>query len=372
MARLAALCLVVLVLPGPVVAAPGEPALPPALKALAELDGKQEEILRGMLASEDARTVAWGAYEAARRGGETLVPALLRLATDKTTAGGTALDEHALRSVHAALVDLNAKAPAKILRQLLDEGGFAADDALILAVRRGSDEDLLMVWDALGQEYAPSLGQIALGNALAHREARGFAARLLAALEVRLRIEVRDDRRQGRYCEPRGSVPGDGRFVVPPGYPPTVLHSISDASFDGSVVLADGIHPIYLSRTEYRETEVGFGDAGGMLSWQDAYREFLAMLLREDSVVRILPRDVTATHRWKDSEHYVAWAAKQWNETHERFWALVARLVEREVLTEAEAATLDPRIEVLVKDERSKRDYIERLDLKPPPSPYRQ
>jgi len=372
-ARLAA-SVVVLAFLGPVVAAPDEAAPPPALKDLAEVDAKQVEILRGMLASDDPRTVAWGAYETARRQVEPLVPVLLALAADRSSSGRSRLDDHALRSVRAALVDLDAKAPPELLRQLLGEGGFAADDAIILTVRRGTDEDLLLAWDALGQEYCPSDGQIALGNTLADRHAAGFAARLLAALKVRLRIFVRDDDRERHYREPAGSVPGDGRFLVPPGYPPTVLHKISDCSLDGGVVLADGIHPIYLSRIEWQEREVWFGVTSGMPGWQEAYREFLAMLLRKDSVqaARILPRDLMATHRWRGSAGYVAWAVEQWDETHDRYWALAARLIECEVLTKAEAATLEPRIEVLVQDERRKPGDLRKLDLKPPSNPFRR
>jgi len=374
MTRFAAAGVVVLVLnAGPGVAGPDEPAPPPALQRLAELDAEQVQILRGMLASDDARTVAWGAYEAARRRVDALVPVLLTLAADGVSAGGARLDDHAQRSVRAALVDLDAKAPTQLLRQFLREGGGADDDAIVLAVRRGSNEDLLMAWDTLGQEYAPWVGQLALGNRLARRGAKGFARRLLAALQVRLRVVVRDDDSRAHYRAPSAGVPGDGRFLVPPGYPPTVLHQISDFAFYGSVVLAEGIRPIYLSRVEWREREVGFGNVVGRPGWQEAYREFLAMLLDVRSVqdAGILPRDVTVTRRWRGAEDYVAWAAKRWDKTHRSYWALAKRLIRREVLTAAEAATLEPRVEVLVKDERDEWGDLPKLDLKPPPNPYR-
>jgi len=130
------------------VAEPEEPAPPAALKELSESDRNQKAVLRGLLASEDGREVAWGAYEAARRSVRKLVPALLGLATKRKTSDGATLDEHAWRSVLAALVDLEARAPRALLLRLRGCGVLQADPAAILAIRNGSKEDMLALWDA--------------------------------------------------------------------------------------------------------------------------------------------------------------------------------------------------------------------------------
>ncbi len=112
----------------------------------------------------------------------------------------------------------------------------------------------------------------------------------------------------------------------------------------------------------------------GRPTWQEAYREWLSMSLRSnDWRMRkdVPPRDINRTRRWRGPHGFQPWAQEQLEDVYRLYWRLVRQLIEEEELTKAEAATLAPKIEVHVKDERKKPRELPKLDLKAPENPYK-
>lgn len=372
MARLLPACVLVafLLLPATGVAELEEPPPLAELQQLADLEAKNVEVLRTMLASDDSRTVAWGAYEAGRRRARALIHVLLHLAQHRTLRTKE-IDTWALGAVLAALVDLEARAPRELLLKLWRGGRMTT--SVILAIENGTKQDLLALWDATSKDGSPYDEERALGNALASRWVGGFARRLLADLKIELHLLVRSDDREAFWRRPSGSVPGDGRYTVPVGYPPIVVHGVTTLSGAGNVVLADGIEPIYRYRWEHKERTIGFGVVHGMPTWQEAHREWLSMLLGYSWRMRevVPPRDMAYAYRWGWKAGYRRWAQEKFDEVHAAYWRLARELIAEKELTREEAAGLVPKIEIRVHDDRTRKTTrLPQLVLTPPPNPF--
>ena len=341
------------------------PAPPAALEQLEASDAEQVEIVRELLGSSEPRLVAWGAYEAGRRTLVALTPELLRLARELPQARDLPSSGHALRTVRAALVDLDAVVPQDLLSAMVRAGGFAEETAAILAIGHATPQELLALFQLSEPRHAPGPAQLALGNELARVRPAGFALCMLLALRFDLHVFVHDDERRSGLGGATGSVAGDGRLEVPAGWPPVVMHRLRTRPGRGAHVLATGPRTVYVWRSEHTERSVGFGSVLGSYTRQAACRDWLASLFERvpgsaftPDTVRVanVPRERNVANvRWTTAEAYVPALRLAYERVHTRFHAFMGRLIERGVLTRDEAARVVPQVRVHVHDERQDR-----------------
>jgi hypothetical protein len=282
---------------------------------------------------------AWYAWRAGERGDEAAVPELRRLLqrTDDGTVRETVLD---------ALIQLEAHVP---WTELEDLSRRQLTRVIILQAKhpRENRDGLLALLD----RSLPHYHWTAACNLLAAQKAPGLAARLLARFEPTLRISVvdPDDERMYGLGHGIGGGRGDGRLTVAEGWPPRAYYSLTDRK---GVVVAPGRHPI-----SYRRKVVtkGTGGIGGSTPREDRHPlrlEYLAQLLDTD------PKQLPLRAR---SHVRIAWSGARSFEDEVRAARrrirsaqrqVAARLKERDLLTEKEAADFTPRVKLEIKDHR--------------------
>ncbi len=300
----------------------------------------------------DAREVARRAVEAARDGRAEALPDLRRWLV--ACASRDDVETLIARlAVLDAMVQLHSVEGPETIGPCLRRGMNEMNAAVVLAVKHADGPTLLAAWDAIDAgDAGDEEPWLALGNALAARRTPGFTFRLLARLGVELRILVDDTTDTSpRWREPSGSVPGDGRIVIPPGFPPIAVYALWGDPIQDTPLLVDGPRPVRFSRT-IATTEIGFGSVWGMLRRDDARLEWIASLLgRPLSDLGLARVTVRSVVRISDRAFLETVGAARRALSH-RVETLGARLRAGGLLSEEERAAVRPRVRVAVTDRR--------------------
>jgi len=307
---------------------------------------------------------AWGAYLAGRNDVADAIPRLVDLIR---TVPGPKEKERCLvvRAAFDALIRLKASVPPKLLEPHLTSR-FQVQALILLASQQRVDPELLLrLYDRYATEMMGTTG-IAFGNLLARERVPGFAPRLLRHVEMKLVVTVVDEGWSGSGGGRRiGGRSGDGRLDVPEGFPPTVFYHLTDRERPGAVMLADGPRPVRWYRIERTGRKLGFGSSSSAVDRKELIREWLARLIGVEVKDLGIPEHSSRSLRFADAEACAADIAAFRDKLLSRYWKLVAALVEKNLLSLAEARALRPSVALTVKDER--KDKTTKLPAIPEP-----
>jgi len=285
------------------------------------------------------RDQAWHAWRAGERGDRAAVPELRRMLqrTDDRTVRETVLD---------ALIQLEAHVPWTELEDL--SRGQLTRVLILQALYPRKNRDGLL---ALLDRSLPHYHWTAACNLLAARKAPGLAARLLSRFEPTLGIAVvdPDDSRIHGLGFGIGGGRGDGRLTVVEGWPPRAYYSLTGGK---GVLIASGRHPISYRRKVVEKGTRGIGSSSPDEDRNPLRVEYLAQLL--DTEAKQLPLRARSHIQiaWSDARRFeeeVRAARRGIRSAHHQ---VVARLKERGLLTEKEAAALVLTIKLDIKDFR--------------------
>lgn len=326
------------------------------------LRGQQTALARRLLLSEEGPRVAWGATWA-RELRLTDVEAELLEVLGRDTRSPGVMPHLALLAVFDALIQLDVHVEDGLLLPYVSREGIHMESvaaATILAVRSGAPHTQLAAFDAFdARENSWAEAWLALGNALnAGRTAPGFIARLVERLEVELKVQVVDHDKLRGWGGSMSIGCGDGRREIPDAYPPLWSYDLSPTQREGDPLLADGPTPIYLER---RPVTRGIGSTRRT---HDRSKDRLAWIAaRLGAEVDDLPlhRKHYGRVRWSDADTLLREVESEKAKVRRAHQKLLAMLLERNVLSETEARTLEPRIVLKLKDDRE--DQSEPLPL---------
>lgn len=202
-----------------------------------------------LLKSEGNRERAWGAYLAGAHELDEHAPLLIGLLEDPRLAAGGWEESIVLQAGLDALIRLDAKVPAEVLRALPQ--GFA-DEVVILLAKSPEENQAALLEIFAGLDDSAHVGArwLAAGNLLAGVKARGFAARLLGALKVEADVAVLDaDISHGLGRGYGGGGCGCGGSYGPnTGFPPVSYYGLTGEAARGAAVVAPGKRPVFYQR----------------------------------------------------------------------------------------------------------------------------
>lgn len=204
-----------------------------------------------LLKSEVSRERAWGAYLAGAQGLAGHAPSLVGLLEDPRLAAGGWEEGIVRQAALDALIRLDAKVPAEVLRALPRD---FLDEVIILLANSPEENQsaLLEIFQGLDDSGRAGGRGRAAANLLAGTKARGFAATLLGALKVEAGVVVLD----GDISHGIGTAPGYGSggcgcgaFYEPNGdFPPVGYYGLTTEASRGAVVVAQGKRPVFYLR----------------------------------------------------------------------------------------------------------------------------
>jgi hypothetical protein len=314
------------------------------------------------LRSEDPLRVAWGAWIARQDHQTALIPLLIEKVeeyqpTEQSPSQTVERDRHdALLVVLDALIGLGATVPVKEARKVYPE--FAAQ-SLILLVRSQTDAQSALL-DIFHNPLA-NWNWLAAGNVLVRTRPPGFAALLLTRFTQHVMVSV-VDAGFGGGSGGGGSECGFSLGASKARWPSVGLYLLTQfpERMPGltATFLVGGDTTVYYWRVEPGNYDnppdaPGSCDDGD----RDRYRAQYLTRLMESSFPRMsMDPYPQITIVWKDEADYRQRLLATVEEQRTEFRRAVASLQQPgQVLTPAESATLKPRLEIVVRDERADR-----------------
>lgn len=311
--------------------------------------------------SLDPRVRAWGAYLVLRDHRTEAVPDLLAMVTVfpvvEEVATQTDVDQHdAMLGVLDALIQLNVEVPAVDAQRIYTE--FPAQ-ALILLARSHQDTSPALLRIFKSERRWPA-AWLASGTLLLERRAEGFAAAVAQGMTVHALVMVTEP---GVGAGSGGSSLCCGLGGVPSpkeGWPPLGVYAFAgcgDRVQPGASLLTGGTDPAYYSRqvtAAYRATE---GFDCGCNPDKDLVREhYLTKMLSDSSERPPVRAHVSHTILWQDLNAYRGELADFIAVQQHVFADLARRLREQGLVSEADAQSIRPRLEIRVWDQRATRE----------------
>jgi hypothetical protein len=308
----------------------GAVAQPPS--AAPPADAIEKAVVTQLLATNDPRQLAWGAYLAGNYQQKSAIPAiilLLRFANADVQLA--AID---------ALIRLDADVSEEDLSAFLKTN--QVDPVLVLLARDPKKHgDFLM---RMLDRQLDDTDWVAVNSILSMAPPPGFAARLLREWTLHFHIQVWDN--FGSGSDGGCGWVEDGVSGGRPGYPPMFSDIIQESLSSGDTVLATGPHPVSYRRKDSASRH-------GLCISKDPYRRdyltYLAGFNRYDKEVQAL--NSGASVRWVDVAKYQADAEAVLNTIRAAVSYLRKGLIEHGLLTAEESAG-EPKLEVVVTDLR--------------------
>lgn len=331
--------------------------------APARLEEASAEAAR-LLGSRGDRERAWGAYLAGAHGLKAHAPLVVALLpnVDAADAAPAGPDEAFVkRAALDALIRLDAEVPPE---RLLPLYRFAPDEVVILLAR--SPEGNAAALLTLFEEETTDARWLAVGNLLAEARARGFAARLLARLEMRATVFVYDSEGDRGYNGGGGDGCGGSRNFfgpTPEGFPPAGHYTLTASPVRGAAVVARGRRAVYHVRNVQGQGDVPYLPCE--VVDRDEHRvEYLAELLR--TTAEDVGLEARAFHAvvCRDERQCRRALAALRDETARAYAEVLERLASAGLLDASEASTLKPDLTFNLYDQRDRRTFPlpEKLD----------
>lgn len=206
------------------------------------------------LNSQDTRTVAWGAYNA---GAYRRADAILRLQQILESPPVTAPSEERAFTgvVMDALIQLKARVPARLLVAYVETHPV---HTLVLLSNAVDREGVLL-------ELLPRLTGLqwfAAANMLFEDRSPGLVEHLARTVRLRLTVHVADSQNVGFGVSNGVSVGiACGIAQAPSAYPPHAEYRLAFSPQPGLMVLSQGPHPVYYSRTVATSSQYAVSEA---------------------------------------------------------------------------------------------------------------
>ena len=201
------------------------------------------ETIARQLNSQDAQTIAWGAYNAGAYHRVDAIPRLQQI-LESPPVTPSSQERAFIGVVMDALIQLEARVPARLLVRYV--GNRPVQTFVLLASATDREGALL--------ELLPRLTGIpwfAAANMLFEDRSPGLVEHLVRTVSLQLTVHVAD-----RESVVFGIVGGGvsvgvacGIGQAAPGYPPHAEYRFEFGPRPGVIVLAPGPHPVYYSRT---------------------------------------------------------------------------------------------------------------------------
>ena len=213
-----------------------------ALLLSAAAQAPSADTIARQLNSEDAQTIAWGAYNAGAYHSVDAIPRLQQILESPPVTAPS--EERAFTGVVMdALIQLNARVPARLLVPYVEKRPV---HTFVLLSNATDREGALL-------ELLPRLSGIqwfAAANILFEDRSSGLVEHLVRTTRLRLTVHVADDENVGFGVGGGVSVGiACGVGQDPPAYPPHAEYRLGSSPQPGLIVLAPGPHPVYYSRT---------------------------------------------------------------------------------------------------------------------------
>jgi len=303
--------------------------------------------IRALLQSSELPDQVWGAWLASQSKAVELVPLLQRVA-DAHPA--TALwPEPAVRDVALdALVQLHAQVPAAWARSFHTQ--YPAQSLILLSRAADADEELADL-ARTGQGFA----WFGAANLLVARRSPRLAAVLLRDLEIVVTVAVSTDGSRGIGSAGGLSVSvACGGAGLLPGFPPVAWYAYSGSASAEAVMLADGPTPVYYRRKVSAPGELTGGCSPDRGDPTAADRlSYVAALFGESPGGLPVRASESRAVAWRGQAALDAAVADIRADIQGRFRQMLARLVERTLLSPTEAVDLAvPRLTIAIRDLR--------------------
>ncbi len=300
--------------------------------------------------SPDARTRAWGSFFVLRDRLTARIPDLLLLAQNYNVTGEPAslaeTDNHdAMLAVLDSLIQMQAGVPFDTAIRLYPE--FPAQAMILIANSRSEDMSALL---PIFQTAENRGAWLTAGNLLVDRRAPGFAAAVFSGMAVHAYIYVTDGLSVGissgggfggsLFSEPRAGWPEIGNYVL------------SACGATQSMILADGVHPAYYQRV-VNNLYHSESDSPCINTDLDKIRaDYLATLLSSGPDHVPVPSQVTRSITWTNGEGYLSELTQFIADQQTLFASAARRLASAGLMTESEASSSRPALEITVADIR--------------------
>jgi hypothetical protein len=334
--------------------------------ALMRADAQQRaDWAREWLHSEDPSRVAWGAWLARQDYQKALAPLLIEkiaqyqpAETDAGCLPQPERDRHdALLAVLDAVIELDATVPVDDARKLYPE--FAAQ-SLILLVRSRENTDSALL--DIARNAKANWNWLAAGNVLVKKPTQGFAALLLSRFTQHVAVSVISPRYlTGGSAGGISSECGYSARPPKPGWPAVGMYWLtSDPERIPSLTatfLVGGNTPVYY----WRKVSGNYGNRPDLAGAchegnRDQYRAEYLNKLQFPFQAMTLDSHPHIIIEWKGRASYRQELIAAVKERREAFRRVVASLQgSGNVLTQAEAEALKPRLEIVIRDERDDR-----------------
>jgi hypothetical protein len=308
-----------------------------------------------LLASSEARDIAWGAYLSGKLDltgrAPVLATALALASEDESTES-----EYVRIALLDALIRLKADVEPELLLKLFKQG-YRAETIILLVYAMPRSQAVLL---DLADGWLDGTEWTAACNMLADAKTPGFAALLLRHVHVSVTVTVQDESTLGRG---HGIGCGGGirhgslyPLVKPEGFPPLFYYSLSRYPHGGSTVIAPGREAVYMASQSYPAPDprtaatkaYSQGPSGDLLA-------YIAEMLNTSPEALELKDYVSRTVMWTDPATYVSDVNEIRSEIVRAHAALRKELVDASLMTKVEARAIAPNIEITVEDERGNR-----------------
>ncbi|MGO9241300.1 MAG: hypothetical protein ACLQBJ_10865 [Bryobacteraceae bacterium] len=335
---------------------PADPAL-----IVGDLDKQIAPLALSWLHSPDPRFQAWGAYLILRDRHTEAIPDLLAMLSGfqvvespATVADG---DQHdALLGVLDALIQLGADVPAADAQRLYPE--FPVQSLILLS--RSQENAAPALLEIFKTDQRRPGAWLAAGDLLVYRTDSGFAAAVVEGMTIHAEVTVTDPnggfgRGGSAFCCGAGPAPH-----AKEGWPPLGVYGLGgcgDRVEIGATILAAGIDPAYYHRQVTDSYELSGVSGCGCNPDQDLVRQhYLTTLLYASPEDPPLRAHVSQTIVWESPQAYSGALAGFVAGEQRLFADLAGRLMRQSLLSETEAATLRPQLQIHIFDYRSSRE----------------
>src|ERR1700722_10484462 len=331
---------------------------PDPATVMGSLNQQMAPLASAWLHSADARLQAWGAYAVLRDQRTEAIPDLLAMVAGfpvlEQPATQADSDQHdAMLGVLDALIQFHAEVPAGDAQRIYPE--FPVQSLILLS--RSQEETAPALLAIFKSERRWLAAWLAAGALLRDRHAEGFAAAVIEDMTVHAQVMVTEPGAGGGFG---GSASCCGAGMPPKpraGWPPLGVYAFGgcgDRVQPGATLLVGGTDPAYYHR-QVNATYQADGVSGcGCGLDQDLVRQhYLTTLLNDSAEQPPVRAYVSHTIVWQGPDGYRGELTAFIGEQQRVFAQLARRLGERNLLSEADAKILRPKLQIRTVDWRA-------------------
>jgi hypothetical protein len=332
-------------------AAFAQPAPPDPATVMKTLDRQLAPLGITWLHSADPRTQAWGAYTALRYHLTEAIPDLLAMLANYPSPQ-TNRDQHdAMLQVLDALIQFRAQVQVTDAQRIYPE--FPVQSLILLA--RSQEDATPALLAIFKDEPRWPAAWLAAGALLMKNHAEGFAAAVIEGMTVHAELTVTEPHvgygRGGSATCCGGSAPQPKA-----GWPPAGIYSFAgcgDRAEPGSMVLAVGADPAYYNRL-VNDSYAMDGAPCACNPDKDLVRQhYLTALLSDSPENPPVRAHVSHTIMWQGMDAYRRELAAFITQQQHVLAELMHRLGEHGLLSNDQAQSLRPKLEIRIWDQRA-------------------